>query len=796
MSPHRFFIRLSVLAGALGLALAVRAQPLPPHIGYAYPAGGRQGTTFTMSVGGQNLKDAFDAVIAGDGVTARVTGYQRPMTPKELNALREQLQALVKRHAAAVGKPVPERFARKAAAKNGRPNSAVEDGAGVGPPAGEANSNSPRPEWTPQDQQALVKLREQLARGTRPRNPAIAETVVLEVTVAADASVGPRDLRLRTPLGVSNPLRIEVGQLLEFTKPVVTATNGPAPDAARPARLRMPSPAPAPQVSLPVTINGQILPGGVDRYRFAARRGQQLTIVVRARALMPYLADAVPGWFQPTVLLYDARGREVGYADSYRFDPDPVLSYRVPADGDYTLQIRDTIYRGREDFVYRIAVGELPFVTSIFPLGGRCGEPATTFKLAGWNLATDQITVDTKDRRPGVFFLSVRNQNELSNAVGFSLDALPSCAEAEPNDAVANAQSVTLPVVVDGHIGRPGDQDVYRFAGKAGDAVVAEVYARRLGSPLDSLLIVTDAGGHPVAANDDFVDPGAGLITHQADSRVTLKLPASGEYYVHLRDVEQRGGPEYGYRLRISAPEPDFELRVVPSALNLRPGGSEPVTVYALRRDGFEGPIALKFDDAPYGFVARGARIPAGQDKAQFTVTAPRLGANALAALTLVGTATVNGRAVTHAAVPAEDMMQAFAYTHLVPAQEFLVDVVGRFGARTTVSPAGTLQLPVGGTASVTLTVALPRALKLTAPELMGAPAGVLIKATSISGDRAILTLACDPAKVKPGLAGNLIFNTFAARGGKTAKGKTPPRIPLGCAPAIPFEITAASQTE
>ena len=33
------------------------------------------------------------------------------------------------------------------------------------------------------------------------------------------------------------------------------------------------------------------------------------------------------------------------------------------------------IYRGREDFVYRITIGELPFVTSIFPLGGRAGEP-------------------------------------------------------------------------------------------------------------------------------------------------------------------------------------------------------------------------------------------------------------------------------------------------------------------------------------------------------------------------------------------------------------------------------------
>ena len=101
--------------------------------------------------------------------------------------------------------------------------------------------------------------------------------------------------------------------------------------------------------------------------------------------MIPYLADAVPGWFQAALSLYDAQGHELAYADHYRFHPDPVLFYEVPADGEYVLQIRDSIYRGREDFVYRITVGELPFVTGIFPLGGPAGAQ-TTVELTGWNL--------------------------------------------------------------------------------------------------------------------------------------------------------------------------------------------------------------------------------------------------------------------------------------------------------------------------------------------------------------------------------------------------------------------------
>ena len=49
------------------------------------------------------------------------------------------------------------------------------------------------------------------------------------------------------------------------------------------------------------------------------------------------------------------------------------FSFMAPSDGEYALVIYDAIYRGREDFVYRITLGEAPFVTSLFPLGGRAG---------------------------------------------------------------------------------------------------------------------------------------------------------------------------------------------------------------------------------------------------------------------------------------------------------------------------------------------------------------------------------------------------------------------------------------
>ena len=91
--------------------------------------------------------------------------------------------------------------------------------------------------------------------------------------------------------------------------------------------------------------------------------------------------------------LCDANGKEVAYNDDFHSSPDPVLYYEVPEDGEYLLTINEALFRGRESFVYRITIGELPFVTSIFPLGGRVGEPVT-IEMIGWNL--DKTTL----RRP------------------------------------------------------------------------------------------------------------------------------------------------------------------------------------------------------------------------------------------------------------------------------------------------------------------------------------------------------------------------------------------------------------
>jgi len=748
----------------------LQAQPQPPRIGYACPAGGQQGTVVQVVVGGQYLMNATIAYFSGAGLQAAFVGYARPLTQKEFNDLRDKLRMLQEQRAAAF--------------RDGRQRG--------GQTSAQAATNVV---WTPADDKVVAEIRQRLFlyAPRRNQNPGIAETVTLRVTVATNAEPGEREIRLATPTGLSNPLRFWVGQLPEFTK---RESKG-VPDEAtfRQLRFNNEQKAVAPtetSITLPAIVNGQILPGGVDRYRFQAHKGLQLVVVATARELIPYLPDAVPGWFQAALALYDGKGHEIEHADHYLFHPDPVLHYEIPKDGEYVVEVRDSIYRGREDFVYRISLGELPYMTSIFPLGGPVGTQ-TSVEVQGWNLPATSLTRTNEE--PGVYPLSVREAGRISNPVPFAVDTLPECLEQEPNNSIASAQPVTLPIIINGRIDHPGDWDVFRFQGHAGDAIVAEVYARRLDSPLDSVLKLTYADGKQLAFNDDHEDKGAGLDTHYADSYLTATLPADGAYYLHIGDVQHQGGPEYAYRLRISPPRPDFALRVVPSSLSVRGGASVPLTVYALRRDGFTNEITVVLQDAPTGFKLAGAKVQANQDLVRLTLMAPPEPTEEPLRLSFEGRAIVQGHAAFHPAVPAEDMMQAFAYRHLVPAKELDVAVSGRFMARMPLKilSATPVKIPAGGTVFVRVGAPSSAFADRFRLELKDPPEGIVLGKISPVSEGAEFELHSDAAKAKPGLKGNLIVNimpgqaVIAAQKNKTQAGQMRP--PVGALPAIPFEV-------
>ncbi|MFB3890929.1 MAG: PPC domain-containing protein [Phycisphaerae bacterium] len=639
-----------------------------PYIGFVYPAGGQQGTTFQIRIGGQNTDGASAVIVSGTGVHARITEYFGRLGNQEMSLMREQLGEL-------------QKAAKAAAAKSGTSGKAAAPGMMDSPPMmaqpgmmmDTPGKSGPSGAMEGEEGRIMARIEKRLAEYVNtPASAAMSSLSFVEVTIAPDAAPGRREIRLVTLRGISNPMVFHVGQVPETArKPMLSASLQVLGKEESALRKRPPEEEEV-RIALPCTANGQIASGEVNRYRFEARKGQRLLLSVEGRSLNPYIADAVPGWFQPILSVCDADGKEMAFCDDYRFKPDPVIFFEAPKDGQYVASIIDAIYRGREDFVYRLTIGELPFVTGIFPLGGKAGE-LPKIEMTGWNIDKAVLTQPPKDAGPGIHYVTASKGGLVSNRLPFAVDTLPEIFEREPNNSVSAAQKVTLPVIVNGRIDRPDDWDVFQFTGQAGDTVVAEVIARRLESPLDSVLELTDATGKVLAMNDDHEDPEAGVNTHDADSYLMFKLPADGTYYIRLGDTDRNGGPEYAYRLRISQPRPDFSLFAVPTSAAMAAKGSAYLKVVAVRKDGFMGPITLNFKDLPGGFTATAGSVPKGATAGNMSLK------TTLAATTQPVNLTVEGKAkfgqvdLSHEALPAEDRMQAFLWRHLVPAEDLKV---------------------------------------------------------------------------------------------------------------------------
>ena len=77
----------------------------------------------------------------------------------------------------------------------------------------------------------------------------------------------------------------------------------------------------------------------------------------------------------------------------------------------------------------------------------------------------------------------------------FVVGDLPEFIENESNSMPEKAELVTLPVTINGQIAGERDVDYFRFQAEAGDTIVAEVAAARLGSPLETVIEIYDAAG-------------------------------------------------------------------------------------------------------------------------------------------------------------------------------------------------------------------------------------------------------------------------------------------------------------
>lgn len=430
-----------------------------------------------------------------------------------------------------------------------------------------------------------------------------------QIGIAADAPLGFRYWRLWTSQGATGSMKFVVGDLPEIVENEIDGDPIPV------------------GVKLPVTINGRIFPReDVDVYSFSARKGQSVRCEVNAARLGSPL-DA-------RLEVRDAQGRRL--AESEVATGDPVLKFTAPADGEYRVHIDDIRAQGGQAFVYRLTITADPFIEQIFPLGGRRGSTFLADITGQAVPAKAAVTIPQDALTEFPFLLTVAGKK--SNAFALDVDEYP---EYVAPRHLANL--VELPAVLNGRIEAAGQVDEWKWQGEKGEVVEFELRAARLGSKLDGVLTIVDAGGKQLARAE----------ANPADPALSFNVPADGEYRVRVQDrFHSRGGPGFAYRLRAAPPSKleDFRLVVAGDVINLPRKGTAKLKLTAERIGRYSETIQLDIQGLPKDVTFKPTTIQSYGTAIDLTFSAGETAAIGVSPLTIVGRAKVGGRVVERTA--------------------------------------------------------------------------------------------------------------------------------------------------
>ena len=444
---------------------------------------------------------------------------------------------------------------------------------------------------------ARILLDAPLAKQTQ-KPGATANRAEFEVTLDPQVPPGIYLLRIAGPTGVSAAVPIGIDALPQ-----------------------VPVAAEAPQ--LPVAMSGALNGSTVQSVGFTGKKGDRVVVEVESRRLGANL--------NPTVHLYDARHVQLAWSQGLPvIGGDARLDAALPADGKYTVELHDALFRGADPGFYRLKIGDFKYAGLVHPLGVVRGAP-TPLEFVASNLPKSQgpmaMPAELGERPApwpaGVPLVSGSRPKLIVSAAG-------EIAEQPAGDKLQEIPAA--PVAISGRLAARGELDRYRITVAPGQALRFDVLASRIGSPVDGVLSVLNEQGGQLATNDDrpgTTDPGLDL-TVPADAKALI---------VTLRDLEGRGGEQFVYRISIrGAGDPDFSLSAIEDRWLVPKDGALVVRIKA-DRNNYPGPIQLALNPVPPNLVVSGTEIPAGASETLLSLSAPGLApAQAIAGLVGRGT--------------------------------------------------------------------------------------------------------------------------------------------------------------
>src|SRR5262245_4687629 len=361
-----------------------------------------------------------------------------------------------------------------------------------------------------------------------------------KIKIAADCALGLHDLRVRTATGISELKTFSVGALKEMDEKEPNNDFG----------------APQP-IPMNITVNGIADNEDVDYFVVEAKKGERITAEVEGHRL-----GIIE--FDPYVAILNTKRFELGTSDDAALIlRDGFTSIIAPEDGKYIIQVRESAYSGNESCLYRLHVGSFPRATAVLPAGGKPGEKLAV-RWIGDAAGETTTTVTLPASASGEFGLvrqAAKGFSPYPNS--FRVTPLGNVMEVEPNDDQEHATPFQAPMALNGVIGKPGDVDHFVFQASKYQVYDIHCYARRIRSPLDSVMYLGKKGAGASLGDDDAIVP---------DSYFRFQAPETVEYVIWLVDQLGKGGPDYAYRIEVTPVAPALTMSTAAEQIPLGTG--------------------------------------------------------------------------------------------------------------------------------------------------------------------------------------------------------------------------------
>jgi hypothetical protein len=331
----------------------------------------------------------------------------------------------------------------------------------------------------------------------------------------------------------------------------------------------------------PTAFNGILQEAGdQDFFKFTAKKGQQFEVECYGRRIRSAI--------DPVMYLYNDKGGQVAANDDSR-GPDSYFRFNVPADGEYTLMVRDHLGRGAADFVYRIEFQPIqPKLTLSIPRTERYGQ------------YRQQIFVAKGNRFATTMNLARAN---FAGELILAPESLPTGVTIQHDKVPANMS--VMPVVFEAAADAPNNGGLYAFI------------ARHAENPEIS-------GRFSNTSDFVFGAPGQSLYYTKTVDRLPIVVV-----------------DELPFKLDLVAPK-------APIARN----GSMGMKVVATKKEGWDEAITVQFPFRPPGVSAGSSiQIPKGQTEASYPINANGSAAVGEWKVFVVGWANVSGNAFSSSAL-------------------------------------------------------------------------------------------------------------------------------------------------